>query len=222
MSFLDRYRESSEPLRTERRVELVCLGLGVLLALQVVWVLLRAVVPAGIEPVYPAESSLRVADIHSLNAVGQKESAEIRSRPLFWEGRRPQDSIPVEEDAPVEQKTKQGLPPVKLQGVFGSRGVIATVKGKQERLLVGDEVAGWTLKEIKPDLAIFESSGRREEVGLKRNVSVSVGSVEEVGPGPGPGPRPGPGVPAAPTGNSEAAPGKIPPEPPAKLGLGRM
>lgn len=214
MSFLDRYRETAEPLRTERRVEMVCLALGALLVLQLIWVLFRALVPAGIDPVYPAESSLRVAGIHPVNAVGREESAEIRSRPLFWEGRRPQDSIPIEEDEQAAQQKKSGLPPVKLLGVFGSQGVIATVKGKQERLLVGDEVAGWKLAEIKPDLAVFESNGRREEVGLKRNVTVSVGAVEEVEPPPGPGPKPG--APGNRPGDAAAK------EPPATLGLGRM
>ncbi|WP_116367405.1 type II secretion system protein N [Parahaliea mediterranea] len=214
MTLLDRYRETAEPLRTERRVELVGLVLAGLLLLQVLWVLLRAVLPSTIDPVYPASSSLQVADILALNSVGQNESAEIRTRPLFWAARRPQEEVPIEEEAP-EPKKAGGLPGIKLLGVFGSgdhQGIIAVVKGKQQRLLLGDDVSGWSLGAIEPDRAVFESGGRREEVPLKRNMTIT---AEAVNPSGGSAANPA-AEPAAPAGKSP----KPAPEAPATLGLG--
>jgi hypothetical protein len=77
---------------------------------------------------------------------------------------------------------------VKLQGVFGSgdtAGIIALVKDKKQRILLGEQLRGWTLDSVSPDRVVLISDGRRQELFLR---TAKVVAVEPAAQEPGPGP----------------------------------
>jgi len=177
---VQRYRAGADPLRSERRVELVALVLGLLLFMQLVFSGLRLLLLPEPAPVAPSadllevgQSGLPVADEGERAAV---DSQVIRARPLFWSSRLPAD--PTEEQAPevaeVETTEVSDLKEVHIVGIFGvgeDAGIITLVKGKKQRILLGEEIEGWTLDAIKPDRAILKNKGRTQGLQLKPSLS---------------------------------------------------
>src|SRR5690606_29803983 len=99
--------------------------------------------PPAPAPVEPAASSLTVAEQLTRRVVSPQASAELRERPLFWEGRR---AVVAAEsgDAALARGRAPRLQDVQLLGVFGagdSGGVIALAKGRQQRIQVGEELS---------------------------------------------------------------------------------
>ena len=95
MTFFARYQGLSDPIRTERRVELIVLVLLVLLLLQFGWGSYRALFPPIPDPVRPMRDSLQVANVQGLSVVSPEQRAQIRQRPLFWASRAPVVLEPV-------------------------------------------------------------------------------------------------------------------------------
>ncbi|MAL94634.1 MAG: hypothetical protein CME40_06130 [Haliea sp.] len=175
MSLLSRYRVPGEPLRSERRLELVCLLLAGLWALQLLWLLLRVIVPASPPPVYPAADALEVDPLLARPPVTAEARQAWLARPLFWEGRRPQDV--VVEAEPEENDSAGKLEGITLLGLFGAGeqgGAILAVKGEQRRLLVGDTVRGWRLETLSGRTARFVADGREVELELERLASDAI------------------------------------------------
>lgn len=167
----DRYRVQQDPLRTERRTELACLALVLLLLLQLAWVATRALLPPSPTPVEPAASALTVADQLARRAVSPQVSAEMRDRPLFWAGRRA-IAAAVSKPAPPPAKKVPRLKEVRLLGIFGagdSGGIIALVKNRQQRIQVGEELSGWTLQEVTAGGATLVNGGETHTLELKRS-----------------------------------------------------
>ncbi|MBA6414273.1 hypothetical protein H2508_14250 [Parahaliea sp. F7430] len=167
-----RYRITSEPLRSERRVELLTLAFIAVLVVQVIVLMLKAFTTPSVEPILPAEDSLAVGALSGLQGISQEQSAELRARPMFWQSRRPYEAPPPEVKAPQEEKKAAAeLKGVKLLGVFGSgdnAGVIALVKGKRQRVLQGGDLSGWTLREVSPKEVTLVNGARREILALER------------------------------------------------------
>ena len=63
----DRYSVSAGPLRTQRRIELVALVLGLLICLQLIFGFVRLAVATGPGAIDPAADSLQVAAVLSLS-----------------------------------------------------------------------------------------------------------------------------------------------------------
>ena len=233
-----RYRVSGDPLRTLRRIELVAVLLGLLFCLQLALGGLHLATLSAPDSVTPAPDSLRVPAVLSPVSVAASERNEIISRPLFWSGRRP-----VEEVATLsEPQAKAGeLKGVKVVGLFGSgerAGIIALVKGQKRRILLGDEIEGWTLKSVAPFELVVANGGRTETLSLERGSVKSAPADKSAGKKKSNGSAQGrtgqvkayPGSPAAPAGNApgakaaageaapEGAPSKAQPE--RTLGLG--
>jgi hypothetical protein len=170
--WLGRYRVADDPLRTERRVELLVLVLLVLLVMQLVYASARLATLAPPAPVAPAVGSLDVAAVGERGDVSAAESELMKSRPLFWRSRRPSETPDVAAPVAKAAPSKSGnIDKVKLKGVFGSgasAGIIALVDGKQRRIRVGDVVEGWTLVAVKRDRGVFDNAGRKWEMVLKR------------------------------------------------------
>jgi len=186
----DRYRVQQDPLRSERRIELACLVLALVLLLQLVWVAARALVPPSPAPVEPAASSLTVADQLARRAVGTQASADLRERPLFWEGRR---AVAATDSRVLPAQTRRAprLEGVRLLGVFGagdSGGIIALVENQQQRVRVGEQLSGWTLQAVSADGATLVNNGETETLGLQR----SAGSITVAEPAATPGALPAP------------------------------
>ncbi len=172
--WLNRYRVRGEPLRSERRAELLLLGVCALLAVVLLHSGVRLATLPAPEPIPPAAGSLDIAAVTEPADVDESESEAIKARPLFWRGRRPAESAGAVVAAPEgeESAAKSGnIDKVKLTGVFGSgdsAGIIALVDGRKRRIRVGDAVEGWTLVSVKPDRGIFENAGRKRTLVLKR------------------------------------------------------
>jgi type II secretory pathway component PulC len=76
----------------------------------------------------------------------------------------------VEEDPEDQSTAATSLDEVQLVGIFGagdSAGIITLAKGKKQRILLGEDIEGWTLDDIKPDRAVFKDRGQTHEVMLK-------------------------------------------------------
>ncbi|TCO74903.1 type II secretion system protein N [Chromatocurvus halotolerans] len=164
-----RYGVATDPLRSERRVELAVIVLAALLVLQLVWAGARILLAENVTPVAPAADSLLVAEVPRPQRVDAKDSAAVQARPLFWAERRPTDVIASSAAEAAAAENAQAAPKMKdvtLLGVFGSGstgGAIVAVKGKQERIAVGDRVQDWRLQEIAANRAVFVSGGSRDE-----------------------------------------------------------
>ncbi len=167
---LARYRVDTDPLRSERRVELVLLATVALLLLTVLYVALRIAMATTIRPLAPAPDSVRVVALQGAAALPAGEREAIVRRPLFWAGRRP-----VEAAAPPAEAVAQGaaeeraaaprLKDVTVRGIYGSGdsgGVILTVKDRELRLAVGEEIEGWRLDRVDGNSATFVSGGARD------------------------------------------------------------
>lgn len=173
-SWLNRYRVEDEPLRSERRAELLLLVVAALLLIELVYSGFRLATLPAPAAIPPAAGSLDVAAVAEPADVNESESEAIKTRPLFWRGRRPVEASAAVVATPVaeESATKSGnIDKVKLKGVFGSgdsAGIIALVDGRKRRIRVGDTVEGWTLVAVKPDRGLFENDGRKSTLVLKR------------------------------------------------------
>ena len=102
---------------------------------------------------------------------------EIRQRPLFWATRRPVDPVAplatAAAEAKAEQKQAAQIAGLELAGVFGageSAGIIvlAGEKNKKHRVMVNQEIKGWTLESVNSTEAVLSSNGRQATLALQR------------------------------------------------------
>ncbi len=183
-----RYAVQADPLRSERRVELALLGGGLLLLLLVLYLLIRVAMATDIDAIAPAPDSVRVASLSRSGVPPVEDREAIVSRPLFWAERQPVDLVETPEAAAEAEKEKpeKAAPRMKevtLSGIYGSGetgGVILSVKRRQLRLAVGEEVDGWRLERVTAYSAVFTSGDARDERELLPQVievsSASAGS----------------------------------------------
>ncbi len=165
-----RYAVAYDPLRTERRIELIALLLGLLVCLLLFYGGLRLAMVSAPSVVVPAEDSLLVASVMTQGNVASGDSEEIQARPLFWSSRRPFDAPPVKPKPNKGDNKAAELKGVKLLGVFGTGdtlGIIALVKGKKARILQGEAVEGWTLESVSSNEVVFSGGGRSRTLVLQ-------------------------------------------------------
>ena len=178
-SISQRYRVSEDPLRTLRRMEMVALLLVLLLCLQLAFGGFGLAAMTGPEPVQPAADSLHVPQVYGPAVVAAEERNEIITRPLFWAGRQPESEVVV---LPEDDEAKAGnLKGIKLVGVFGSgerAGIIALVKDKKRRILVGESIDGWTLESVDPGEIQLGNGDQRETLTLQQ------GKIKKAEPAP--------------------------------------
>jgi hypothetical protein len=165
-----RYAVAYDPLRTERRIELIALLLGLLVCILFIYSGLRLALVSAPSVVVPAADSLLVAKVMPLGNVASGDSEEIQARPLFWSSRRPFVAQSAKSGPKKAGKTAAELKGVKLLGVFGTgdtRGIIALVKGKKARILQGEAVEGWTLESVSSNEVVFSGGGRSQTLVLQ-------------------------------------------------------
>jgi hypothetical protein len=165
----NRYSVKRDPLRTERRIELVVILLALLLIVQLVYGAIRLAVMSRPEAVEPTADSLQVMTSLGPEEITEEQSSEIRNRPLLWPGRRPIETI-VDNPA-VEKVQQQEVEGITLLGVFGtgeSVGIIVRIKDKTQRFHVGQEMHGWTLESVGTNEAVITAGKRRETLILKQ------------------------------------------------------
>lgn len=168
-TLLQRYQVRENPQMTERRIELSVVLLVCLLLLVSVIGATRMALDPGPGVVLPAQDTLEVRTLKLDEPVDGAAAIAILERPLFWEGRRPLAPTPVVAAQPKARATPK-LSGVSLQGVYGvgdSLGLIATVDGRQQRIVSGQTVKGWRLTGYDNGVATFVSGGRETSLALE-------------------------------------------------------
>ena len=156
----------------EHRLKNAVYAVTGLLLLLGVWGAGRLLFLSAPEPVPPAAASLQV-DAVNYPASSVEANSEIVQRPLFWQGRRPPESELlieiVDENAGAVAEAGKELEKIKLLGVYGgdTPGVIVLYEGKQQRVALNESIAGWTLLDVIPDGAMFNSEQGFKAVDLK-------------------------------------------------------
>ncbi len=164
----ERYRVATQPLRTERRIELLAIVLLLALLLQLMVGLASLGLQSAPEAIAPAPDTLQLVDFPDRVAVSAAQSNEIRSRPLLWPSRRPEKSVVELPEITTEKASN--LSEMSLVGVFGagdSAGIIVRVEGKARRLRRGDELLGWTLESVAEKEIVLKNGNRRETLVLE-------------------------------------------------------
>ena len=164
-----RYRGVQEPLRSERRLELLLIALAGLVALQLIAFAWRYVVSQTTPSIAPVEDSLLVAELAGPGSVSAAQSLTLQARPVFWTSRRP-DPEPVANDGepvaePETATSAESLEDFALTGVVAAGAqsqALVTHKGTRLRLAIGEAIEGWTLAQVAPDAAVLVSATARE------------------------------------------------------------
>ena len=182
--FLTRYQVQQNPLKTERRIELAAIFLLFLLMAIMLTGGLGLVSSQGPEPVLPSADSLAAQELKLDSGLTAEQAAEILSRPLFWQSRRPLIPPPKVVAKP-KAKAPEKLKGVVLMGVYGAGdglGLIATIDGAFSRINKGQSVKGWQFDAYEDGAAVFVSGGKRSVLPLELTApSVKVVSVPKQG-----------------------------------------
>jgi hypothetical protein len=161
----------------------------------------------------------------------REELAAVTDRPLFRPQRKPPEPEEQEPEAAPEPEEATDLAGFDLSAVVLTPGVtsawVKTPGGMGlERLRLGDDLAGWAVKEIQADRLVLERQGERNELIL-RDFSQSPAATPQpprvVRPGQSP-PRaddPRMARPPRPPGSERVAPPRPPPRPPQATPNGR-
>jgi general secretion pathway protein N len=101
----------------------------------------------------------------------KEDYASIVERPLFLPDRRPPPDEP-EEQEPTEPEAPSDLDGTDLTAVIITPAAVSAwvrpPKSKEtERLRLGDDFQGWTVKTIEADRLVFERQGETNEVILR-------------------------------------------------------
>ncbi len=151
------------------------LALGGLLYLQ--WYAWPPAPPALPQPAPPSappsggDSALPAQELLAPEPIAE-DYASIAERPLFLPERRPP---PDEPEAEAEQSQPNHL--TELDGmdlnavVIAPSGVSAWVRSPRQKELVrvrlGDDLEGWTVKDIHPDALVLERQGETDQIVLR-------------------------------------------------------
>lgn len=187
--FLTRYQVQQNPLKTERRIELAAIFLLFLLLASMLAGGVGLVASQGPEPVLPSADSLAAQELKLDSGLTAEQAAEILSRPLFWQSRRPLIPPPKVVAKPKAKAPKK-LKGVVLMGVYGAGeglGLIATIDGAFSRINKGQSVKGWQFDAYEDGAAVFISGGKRSVLPLELTAPsvkvVSVAKESEAGSG---------------------------------------
>jgi hypothetical protein len=131
--------------------------------------------PSEAGPSPPAAStSLESAQnpLDSMSPLGDiEEYAIVTERPLFFPDRRPPSEEP-EEETPVEPEQPSDLDRMDLNAVLitpSESSVWVRDPSKKEliRLRLGDDLGGWSVKEILADRVLLERQGAKDTLVLR-------------------------------------------------------
>lgn len=99
---------------------------------------------------------------------------EMLERPLFWEGRRPQEQVAEETPPPPEEPETDPFEGMEIYGVYGegrqkAGGIIAKLDNETRRIQLKTKLEnGWTLTRITDTEAIFNKSKQSHKIPLRR------------------------------------------------------
>ena len=179
-----RYRDVQEPLRSERRVELLLIALAGVVALQLIVFAWHYIASRTTPSIAPAADSLLVAERLGPGSISAAQSRLLQARPVFWASRRPVPEALLSEPTPAAVDTAvdaQALEDFALTGVLaaGVQGqALVTHKGTSLRLAIGEAIEGWTLTQVMSDTAVLVSASGREVYTLAP-VAIPEGAIIE-------------------------------------------
>lgn len=179
-----RYRGVQEPLRSERRLELLLIALASVVALQLMAFAWRYAGGRPTPSIAPVEDSLLVAKRLGPGSVSAAQSRMLQARPVFWASRRPVPEVRLSDEERAAMETAvdaEALEDFALTGVVvaGAQGqALVTHKGTALRLAIGEALEGWTLTEVMPDAAVLVSA-RAREVYTLAPVAIPEGAISE-------------------------------------------
>jgi hypothetical protein len=118
----------------------------------------------------------KVDELPSLDLTKQPEEkyVDLATRPLFIKGRRPVETVDVEEAAAVAgsetfdwQLTGVYTKGEQLSALFSREKAPATEK-KYLKITEGDDISGWTLAEIHKDKVVLRQGSHQKELMLRK------------------------------------------------------
>lgn len=171
----------------ELQLRKIALVLTVILVLQLVWSAGRVLFMAAPESIRPTSSSLQVEGIAYPAELEEALSADLVSRPLFWEGRKvfvaPQGGPQV---APAPSAGgSNAIDAVKLLGLYSAgshSGIIVSYQGEQRRLDLNESIDDWEFTMYSADSVVFESGTASRKLKLEHAVT-SAGMPKKKGRG---------------------------------------
>jgi len=104
----------------------------------------------------------------------EESYADLATRPLFIEGRRPVDEPEVAENGGLVESDSFDW---QLNGIYSDKKRISALfsrtkktgtKNESSKITTGDEIEGWTLTEIGKDSIILEKDNNRKELMLRK------------------------------------------------------
>lgn len=164
-----RYNGAGNMRHAERVIELAAIAVAVLLLLQLLFAFVRLINLSSPDAIHPNIDGISDVMPSSLEKVDAAQSSQIRERPLFWTSRRPSQSSGGTGEAAGESAKSGSINKVKVVGLFGggdSSGIIALVRAKKRRILLNEQVEGWTLESVERNEVVFARDGRRKKVVL--------------------------------------------------------
>jgi hypothetical protein len=141
-----------------------------------------------VKPIPPSQTAFAAWDADDYDPASVEPA--VLQRPLLWSSRRPLAPVvaqPSSTEDSNEDKgpTKAALAGYRLAGMFHSdldAGVIVVGPKKRTRLVVGDEIDGWMLEEVKADTAIFVSrSGATRRASVRLEHMLAAGGNAQPG-----------------------------------------
>jgi general secretion pathway protein N len=98
--------------------------------------------------------------------------ASVAERPLFRPARKPPEPLPAEPPPEQPSADAESLDGIDLSAVVIAPGIaLAWIKdpsaSELKRLRLGDEHAGWSVKDIRPDRLVLERQGEMNELILR-------------------------------------------------------
>jgi general secretion pathway protein N len=100
----------------------------------------------------------------------QEDYASVVERPLFLPERRPppeEEEEPMAEEAPVTELDGVDLTAVVITPAVVSAWVRSPGNAELQRLRLGDDFLGWTVKTIQPDELVLERQGETNRLSLR-------------------------------------------------------
>ena len=151
---------------------LIALCFLLLLILMIEWALIKPSEQLAIKTT-PTEKNQVLTELPKLVLAKQtvENYSQMVERPLFVQGRKP--VIVDDEELSVNEDAGE-IDDLVLLGIYSIDGKTSTLfnkKGKERKYLKkseGEDVAGWLIKEIKPDRVILEQRGSKQTVMLRK------------------------------------------------------
>lgn len=166
----ERYLGTGVVGSTERRLELLVMVLALLLILQLLYSAVSLATLSEPEAIPPSLEGTGASQLASVERVTAEQREEVGARPLFWTSRRPAPRSAA--DGPEGPDARRGqLGKVDILGVFGSgatAGVIVKVEDNRQRILLGEELLGWSLEAVHPDRVDFSRDGEQQTLALEQ------------------------------------------------------